>query len=432
MPRRKRRDRAADMTRRMTLNTPARLLLASTAFLVVGGLIMVYSASSVTDFVKFDDSGYHVKRQALFALAGIVGLVVVSFWDFKSRRGHPARIKPLPLAFVLWSLTTLALVAVEIIGVSSHGATMSLQVGPMFVQPSEYSKLACVMLVAALLVEWDKGRLDSRALSLRLAGVLLPVLLLIVLQPDIGSAAALALAVAMVFWLGGVDARLMGLGIVGGLGIGAVLVKVADYRMDRITAFLDPWADPTNTGYQLIQSLYAFGSGGVVGVGLGLSKQKFFYLPLAYNDFIFAVIGEELGLIGALAFVLAFAVFGYAGMRIAIECRDPFGRLLAGGLTAMIVAQAVMNMAAVTGLMPITGITLPFVSAGGTSLTLSLVCVGLIVAVSRYGGSAKVRLVHDRTGRGSRGSASITERRRDGRSYLSGLDGGGVSPRRRA
>jgi cell division protein FtsW len=210
--------------------------------------------------------------------------------------------------------------------------------------------------------------------------------------------------------------------------------------MERITAFLHPWADPTDTGYQLIQSLYALGSGGLFGVGLGLSKQKVFYLPLAHNDFIFAVIGEEFGFMGTLAVVAAFLLFTYAGIRIALECRDSFGRLLAGGLTAMIAMQAQMNMAAVTGLMPITGVTLPFVSSGGTSLTLTMACVGLIIAVSRYGGTSKVRLVRGKTTRGPkedsivRGSqdrANTAERRRNGGTHLSSLDGGGASSRRR-
>jgi cell division protein FtsW len=201
--------------------------------------------------------------------------------------------------------------------------------------------------------------------------------------------------------------------------------------MERVTSFLNPWADPGDSGYQIIQSLYAFGSGGFFGVGLGLSRQKFFYLPAAHTDFIFAVIGEELGLAGTLSVIAAFGLFAYAGMRIALDCKDQFGRLLAGGLTAMIVTQALMNMAAVTGLMPITGIPLPFVSAGGSSLTLTLACVGLILAVSRNGGSARVRLVRQTDFRGSQ-RASTREWRRDGRSHLPGSDRGRTAGGRRA
>jgi cell division protein FtsW len=231
--------------------------------------------------------------------------------------------------------------------------------------------------------------------------------------------------------MGGVKGRWLTLTLGVGVPAAALLVAVAGYRMERVTSFLNPWADPGDSGYQIIQSLYAFGSGGFFGVGLGLSRQKFFYLPAAHTDFIFAVIGEELGLLGTLSVVIAFGLFAYAGMRIALDCRDHFGRLIAGGLTAMIVVQALMNMAAVTGLMPITGIPLPFVSAGGSSLTLTLACVGLILAVSRNGGAARVRLVRP-TKAGGLERASASEWRRDGRSHLPRSRGGQSAGGRRA
>jgi cell division protein FtsW len=203
--------------------------------------------------------------------------------------------------------------------------------------------------------------------------------------------------------------------------------------MQRVWAFLDPWADPLGDGYQIIQSLYAFGSGGLFGVGLGLSRQKFFYLPAAHTDFIFAIIGEELGLVGAFAIVAAFGVFTFAGLRISAQAKDPFARLMAGGLTAMIVGQAIMNMAAVTGLMPITGIPLPLLSYGGSSLTFTLGCIGLILGAARFGGSAEgqVRLVRRASERGPQ-RASSADRGRDGGSHLSRVDGGRSSARRRA
>jgi cell division protein FtsW len=201
--------------------------------------------------------------------------------------------------------------------------------------------------------------------------------------------------------------------------------------MERVMAFLDPWKDPTGAGYQIIQSLYAFGSGGAFGVGLGLSRQKYAYLPAAHTDFIFAIIGEELGVVGALSVVLAFFIFAYAGIRIALECKDPFGRLMAGGLTAMIVTQALMNMAAVTGLMPITGIPLPFVSAGGSSLVFTLGCVGLILSVARSKTSARMRLVRPMRTRES-ASERASERRRDGGAHLSRAERRTTAARRRA
>jgi cell division protein FtsW len=246
-----------------------------------------------------------------------------------------------------------------------------------------------------------------------------------------GTTVSIVLATAVMLWLGGLQLGWFAGMLAIGLPAAALLVWKAGYRMERITAFLDPWSDPADSGYQIIQSLYAFGSGGLFGVGLGLSGQKYFYLPAAHNDFIFAIIGEETGLVGALFVVAAFAAFAFAGTRIAVACKDPFGRLLAGGLTAMIVIQALMNMAAVTWLMPITGIPLPFVSAGGSSMVLTLTSVGLILAVSRRSSGAKVRLLRDTSPRGS-ARASTGERWRDGGSHLPGSDGSRSSSRRRA
>jgi cell division protein FtsW len=217
--------------------------------------------------------------------------------------------------------------------------------------------------------------------------------------------------------------------LVAGIAGVVVLIAVAPYRMRRITAFINPFADPQGAGYQSIQSLYAFGSGGLDGVGLGMSRQKFFYLPAAHNDFIFAIIGEELGLLGALSVVAAFAVMAYAGVRIALGARDTYGRVLAGGLTAMLVTQAIMNMGAVTGLMPVTGIPMPLVSSGGSSMVITMFSFGIILSVSTYGARAARREYHG--SKESAGARSV-ERRGNRRSHLSGIDGGRSSTRRRA
>jgi cell division protein FtsW len=216
-----------------------------------------------------------------------------------------------------------------------------------------------------------------------------------------------------------------------GIALGLIGIFSAGYRAQRFMAFLDPWADPQKGGYQTIQAMLAFGSGGLDGVGLGLSRQKFFYLPAAHTDFIFAIIGEELGLIGTLSVVLAFLLFAYAGTKIALGARDEFGKLLAGGLAGMIATQAIMNMMAVTGLMPVTGIPLPFVSSGGSSLTFTLVCVGLVLSVSSHG-TRGVRPVRA-TGAGKENArARDDERGRNRWPHLSGIDGGRGTTRRRA
>jgi len=419
------------MRRSRRLTGSAYLLLGATCFLVLGGLLMIYSASSVSDYVKLGDSAYHVKKQLVSAVIGVVGLLLLSRWDFRAKRTGFDPRRPEVLAWGLWGASLVGLIAVQFAGVGTWGATRWIDVGPISVQPSEYAKLGCLLAASVLTVRWHRGELEDKQFLFRLLAATAPVVILVMMQPDMGTTVSIVLAVFLLLWLGGAGGRWLGVAGVGGLSLAAVMVWVAGYRMERITAFLDPWADPTDSGYQIIQSLYAFGSGGLFGVGLGLSRQKFLYLPAAHTDFIFAVIGEELGLVGTLAVVTAFLLFAYAGVRISLECKDSFGRLLAGGLTAMIVAQALMNMAAVTGLMPITGIPLPLVSAGGSSLTFTLGCIGLILAVSRYGGSSRVRLVRPTATRGSE-RASADERWRDGGSRVPRADSGRTPTRRGA
>lgn len=414
---------------RKMLSPAAYLLLGATAVLVLGGLLMVYSASSVTDYVKYADSAYHLKKQLVMAVAGVIGLFVASNWDFRKAAG--LRISPQVVAWGLWTVSVLGLIAVELVGVAKGGATRSIPVGPFYLQPSEFAKGGCVLVSGLLIVAWRRGVLTDRQFVVWLLGAVLPVVGLIMAQPDMGTTVTIVVAVYMMLWLGGVKARWLFL--TGGTGVALVglLIRVAGYRMERMMAFLDPWAHPLDGGYQIIQSLYAFGSGGLFGVGLGLSRQKFAYLPAAHTDFVFAVVGEELGIVGSVAVLVAFLVFAYAGIRIALECKDPFGRLMAGGLTSMIVVQAIMNIAAVTGLMPITGIPLPLMSAGGSSLVFTLGCIGLILSVSRNDARVAVRLVRPTTTRGSAREDSH-ERRRDGRTHLSGTERGGASSRRRA
>ncbi|MHB1018216.1 MAG: FtsW/RodA/SpoVE family cell cycle protein [Coriobacteriia bacterium] len=406
-------------------------LLGTTLVLVLGGILMVYSASSVADYVQYQDSAYHLKKQAIFALFGAVALYLASRWDFRTRRSGTHVLSPQVLAWGIWGIALVGLLVVQFMGVGKWGATRSINLGFGYVQPSEYAKLGCLLVTAVLIVAWRRRQIDTRQFFTWFSGALVPVVLLIMLQPDMGTTVSLLLGVVLVLWVGGFPARWLFSALGAGLAAAIPLILFAGYRMERVTSFLNPWADPSDGGYQIIQSLYAFGSGGIGGIGLGLSRQKFFYLPAAHTDFIFAVIGEELGLIGSLGVIVAFGVFAYAGMRIAFESRDLFGKLLAGGLTALVVAQALMNMAAVTGLMPITGIPLPLMSAGGSSLTLTLASVGLILAVSRYGGQARVRLVRPGNGRGSQ-SAGTVERWRDSGTHLPRVDGSRASSRRGA
>ncbi|MDP2182486.1 MAG: putative lipid II flippase FtsW [Actinomycetota bacterium] len=398
------------------------LLLGSTAFLLLFGLVMVYSASSVSDLVNFSDGAYHFKRQLLFMVAGLVCMGLARLYDYRKLRS---------LSWPLYAVSITGLVAVLLIGVGRWGATRWLDVGGFTIQPSEFAKLACIMVVSLLLCDLSARKIDRRDFWGRLFVSVGIVLGLVMLQPDMGTAMSIAVAVYLVLVLGRIEWPILGGTLVAGAAVAAGAIAIAPYRAARFLAFVNPWADPQGGGYQSIQAMLAFGSGGIAGVGLGMSRQKFFYLPAAHTDFIFAIIGEELGLLGTLAIVVAFAVFAYAGMRIALGARDAFGRLLAGGLTVMVVTQALMNMAAVTGLMPVTGITMPLVSYGGSSLTFKMLCVGVILSVSTYG-MRGVRAVADRPIAKEPARARIGERRGNRRPHLSRVGGRSSSARRRA
>ncbi len=286
-------------------------------------------------------------------------------------------------------------------------------------------------MAALSLTQWRARIIGDRELWGRLFVACGVVAALVMLQPDMGTMMSIAFSVCVVLFLGGVSVRLLALMTTVVISAAVLLVFSASYREERFFAFVDPWSDPLGSGYQTIQAMLAFGSGGIDGVGVGMSRQKFFYLPAAHTDFIFAIVGEELGLIGALSIVVAFGVFAYAGTRIALASKDPFGRLVAGGLTGMIVVQAIMNMAAVTSLMPVTGIPMPLVSYGGSSMTFTLACVGIILSVSSHG-ARRTRVATGPMRSKERAGAGVDERRRDGRPHLSGVDGGRTADRRRA
>lgn len=399
---------------------PRYLLLGSTLFLVLAGIVMVYSASSVVNFVSLQDSGYHLRRQVIGVLVGTVFLALAMKMDYRR-----ARLMG-PVALVI---SVVLLVVVLVTGVGKWGATRWIDLGPVTIQPSELAKIGCVMVAALLVHRYGEGRITASSFWKSLGLSVGIVAALILMQPDLGTTVAIFVAVYVALLIGGVNIRLLGGVALAGVGAVAALIVAAPYRMRRVTSFLDPFADPLGSGYQSIQALYAFGSGGLDGVGLGMSRQKLFYLPAAHTDFIFAIIGEELGLIGTLSVVAAFVTIAYAGFRIALGARDTYGRVLAGALTGMVIFQAVINMGAVTGLLPVKGIPLPLVSFGGTSVVLTMLSIGIVLSVSTYGARPLS------AGRGaSRGSAcaGLDERRRDSRSHLPGAGNSGTAARRRA
>jgi cell division protein FtsW len=351
------------------------LLLGSTAFLVVGGLIMVLSASSVSAFAEHGDSFRYFQRQAAYAVVG-----VGAAW-LTSRMRYDVWLR-LAVPFLVLTLAMLALVLHPTSGIEAYGASRWFELGPVTVQPSELAKLSLVVFAAAVLArKW--GKLDDVGhLMVPLLPVGLVVCGMVMLQPDLGTTVIICGTLLLMVFAAGVRLRYLTIAGLTATLLGFALIFSADYRRVRFLSFLHPWEDARNTGWQLAQSLIALGSGGLTGVGLGGSRQKWQYVPNAHTDFIFSILGEELGLIGEIAVLLAFGGLVFAGIRIAASARDVFGRLLAAGIVSWFGLQALVNLGAVTGLLPITGVPLPFLSYGGSSLVVSLAAVGILVNVA--------------------------------------------------
>lgn len=340
------------------------------------GLVMVMSASSVVALDEYGSSWYFVLRQAAWAGAGVVALVVIARIDYHRWRRYAG-------PFLLVSLVLLGLVLVPGIGVGANGATRWIGVGSLTIQPSELAKLALLIWVADLLSRRAAYMHNTRATLRPVIVVLATAATLVMLQPNLGTTIVLAaIALALCFVAGAPAGPLAGWSTFG-LAAATGLALAAPYRRARVLTFLDPWADPMDKGYQNIQSLVGVASGGIFGSGLGASRAKWGYLPYAHSDFIFAIIGEELGLVGATVVVGLFVLLAIIGVRIALHAPDRFGLLLAAGVTAWFCVQAFVNIGAVIGILPITGVPLPFVSAGGSSLLFGMAGAGLLLAVAR-------------------------------------------------
>jgi cell division protein FtsW len=378
------------------------LLVLVTLGLVAFGLVMVYSASSARALLSSDAPSYYLKRQAIYALMGLVALVVLSRFDF-----HRLRHATQPLLAVTFVL----LVAVLAIGTAVNGARRWIPIGFMNFQPSELAKLVLALWTAALLARRPAPRTLGE-LAKPIGVVVGLACALILVEPDLGTAIAIAIMVSAILVVSGTRLRLLASAASIAVGIVLLAIWLEPYRRERIFSFLDPWHDPQGAGFQAVQSMIALGSGGVFGVGLGESVQKIYYLPEASTDMIFAIVGEELGLIGAAGVIAAFAVFAYAGFNIALRCRDPFGKRLAAGITALICGQAAVNVSAVMGIAPLTGIPLPFVSYGGSSLVVGLAAVGILLNIASNDAVVRETEVPDRGRRNRRTRAAGTRRRR--------------------
>ena len=388
-----------------------KLLVLVTLGLVAFGLVMVYSATSASAAVGNGDPMSFLKRQAIYACLGVVLMALASRFDY-----HRLRFVAPPLLLIALGLCA----AVLVVAPEINGARRWFLLGPASFQPSELAKLALCLFAAVYLARRSPPRtLGELAKPL---GLLTAIFCgLILLEPDLGTTITLCGMMLAVLLVAGVPARLLLTATFLAVGMGMLAIWVEPYRRARVFSFLDPWSDAEGSGFQIVQAMIGIGSGGVTGAGLGEGVGKISYLPEAHTDMIFAVIGEELGLVGSALVIGAFAAFALVGFRIALRCRDPFGKLLAAGLTALVSGQAAVNLAAVLGIAPLTGIPLPFVSYGGSSLVVLLAGVGILLNIAVNGEVVQAR-VSDRSRRNSRarpararsgGSAARTRSERD-------------------
>lgn len=357
-------------------NVRIRLFMITT-ILIAAGVVMIYSASSIIAYENYGDSTYFLKRQLLYVILGAVLSAFVLSFDYAKLRKY---IKP----FLLFSITLLFLVLIPGIGHEISGARRWIRVGFINFQPSEIVKIAMIFYAADVLSRKQSDILDLKHGFLPLTIMLGVCLFFILLEPDLGTALAIGFLTFAMIFVAGAKLKHLGATFLSVIPAVAFLIAIKPYRIKRIFAFLNPWADPRGAGFQIIQSYIALGSGGLFGVGLGHSQQKLFYLPEAHTDFIFAIIGEEMGFLGAFAIIALFIALIYLGTYIAYKARDLFGQLLGFGLVGMIALQVVVNIAVVTGSIPTKGLPLPFISYGGSSLVVSMLSVALLLNIAKY------------------------------------------------
>ena len=357
---------------------PRLVMLLCVLGLTLLGFVMIYSASSISAISEDVDSASYLIDQLQFAVVGVVAAGVL--WKL-----IPYEVWRGPAVYVIWGLAVVLLLLTAVLGLTALGAQRWLRLGPISLQPSEFVKIAIVLMAARIFSDLRAGVIDQRGFIVQIIlFILIPTGFLYWTQSDLGTTAIIVLGVLGVMWFGEVPLRVM-LIVVGAFVLFAAFAVVfSSYRGDRFL-FLNPWNDGENgygRGYQIIHSYYAFSEGGIFGVGLGNSREKYLYLPESETDFIFAIIGEELGLIGALFVIIVFLVLLWAGMRIARSATDDFGAMVAGALTVMLVFQAFLNIGCAIGVFPTTGKPLPFISSGGSSLIASFMMIGIILAVS--------------------------------------------------
>lgn len=350
-------------------------LLLVTLLLVVVGTAMIYSSSSIIALEKFKDGQYFLKKQLAFVFLGIISMIVMTKIPYND-------LKKLAYPGILLSVVLLAMLFIPSVGMKRGGATRWLNLGGFSFQVTEMVKITMVIFLAHLLTRKAYQITNFTRGILIPLGVTAVVILLIILEPDFGTSAIIATILLMMLCIAGAQMKHL-LCLVGAfIPIGVALILYKGYRLNRLTAFLDPWKDADNTGFQIIQSLISFGSGGAFGVGIGDGMQKLFYLPEPHTDFILSIIAEESGFIGVAIVIAMFALFALRGFMIALKAPDLFGTLLAAGLTMVIALEAFINIAGVMGLIPLKGLVLPFLSYGGTAFIMSMTAVGILLNIS--------------------------------------------------
>jgi cell division protein FtsW len=380
----------------------AHILVLVTLGLTAFGLVMVYSATSAPAALGGGDPVFYLKRESIYAGIGVVLLLIASRVDYRTLRYF---------APILMLASFGLCLAVLVLGEQVNGARRWLGVGPLAFQPSELAKLSLAVWAAAYLSRHRAPQsLKELARPIGITTGLFAVLIL--LEPDLGTVIAIGIVLGAILVVSGVPLRVLAAGGSIAIALGLAAIWFEPYRRARLFSFVDPWHDAQGAGFQTLQAIIGFGSGGIFGTGIGQGVAKVNYLPEAHTDMIFATIGEELGLVGAALVIAAYCAFAYAGLRVALRCRDPFGKRLAAGLTTLVCGQALVNLAAVLGLAPLTGITLPFVSYGGSSLVVSLASVGVLLNIAGHGRAATAQ-VSDRSRR-DRGSRAAVARRRGG------------------
>lgn len=353
-----------------------KLLLLAVILISLFGLLMIYSSSNIWAEYKYNDPYKYLKSQAIFLIIGYILMIIISKFPYQNYK---------KLANIIFLTCTIMLILVLIPGIGTvrNGSRSWFGIGSLGLQPSEFTKLGLIIFTSKYLANNTKELKNIKKGVLPILGVLLLIFGLIMLEPDFGTGVVIVMTIIVLLFISGVKMNFfIKIGILGLIGV-IVLILIAPYRLERIVSFINPWTDPLGSGFQIIQSLYAIGPGGLLGLGFGNSIQKHFYLPEPQTDFIFAIISEEFGFLGVLIISTLFITIIYSGLKISMRCQDNFGKFLAFGITFGLAFQTILNLMVVVGLLPVTGVTLPFLSYGGSSLLISLINIGILLNIDK-------------------------------------------------